>query len=200
VRPKDSSKLWPKLVLGAGLVVLGLSAAIALQTYVERKHRADCQSNLVFLGVCLHFYADARDVNGELPAKLSDVYPDYLPRYELLSCPARPYKGHPPQSVEDVRVGDHRLEVAPVATWPSNKFVGYEYLPGRWLSIPTPSKVILAFDKAGNHPGGFNVLYMDLHVEWWPNSRRAEFDRLLAEQEAMLPTLKASRVPSEPAQ
>jgi prepilin-type processing-associated H-X9-DG protein len=59
----------------------------------------------------------------------------------------------------------------------------YVYLPGRTPTMP--ANTVLAYEPAGNHGGrGFNVLFVDAHVESWANDRRAELETTVAKQEA----------------
>ncbi len=58
----------------------------------------------------------------------------------------------------------------------------YRYVPG--LKTTAPGDHILAYELLDNHGGeGFNVLFCDAHVEWWPAEREPDLQDQLARQE-----------------
>ena len=79
-----------------------------------------------------------------------------------------------------------------VLSCPANASARYVYLPGRRST--TSGDFVLAYEGPANHGGsGFNVLYCDAHVEWWPAARREAFEKLLADQEAAVKKQAAAK-------
>ena len=111
-------------------------------------------------------YADDND--GKYPPDLKSLMPDYVDNPKLFICPSAKAAGNN-----------------------SGFATSFTYLPGRVANMP--GDFFLASDSnLSNHGGdGFNVLYIDAHVEWWRASRMAEFNHLLAAQEEVVRKLKA---------
>ncbi len=124
----------------------------------ESACRATCKSHLRSIGDACHYYADDNDM--EFPPGLKAIPPDYLDLSRPLTCHSALREGLPKPH--------------------------YAYEPG--LRADMPGHVALAYDNSlENHDRegkktGRNVLFADAHVEWWPASREAEFQKKLREQ------------------
>jgi hypothetical protein len=171
--PPPKRRLWPWLLLVAGLAVMVGAAVIGIpwvRGVREDARRDNCVSNIGLLGIACHLYADDNDEN--FPENWQQLYPNYADSLRLFSCPSRPC----------VFVRDF---VSGTATERSSSYI---LLPGRWPALP--GNFFLTYEKFGNHHQGFHVVYVNAHDEWWPVSRKAEFQRELADQEAQLPELR----------
>ena len=98
-RPRPKPKPFPwllVLLVGCGglFLIAVLLAALALPAVFnmrERVRRAQCATNLHQIGLALIFYS--RENANALPAKLSDLQPQYISDPKLFVCPTdgRPY-------------------------------------------------------------------------------------------------------------
>jgi len=86
------------------------------------------------------------------------------------------------------------IENARVLRCPGSSGANYVYLKGRRPAMS--GKTILAYGPAGSHgSGGFNVLFVDAHVEAWAGSRRAELEAAAARQEADIKKAQKGKSP-----
>jgi prepilin-type N-terminal cleavage/methylation domain-containing protein len=102
------------------IAILALLAALLFPVLFSSKAQARasvCSSNLRQIGLAIQMY---RDDFGELPPRLSTLYPAYITDARLFICPSDPERGH--------RDGNEFLE--------SDRYlksgVSYDYLPN-WL-------------------------------------------------------------------
>ena len=104
----------------------------------RRWQRIGCANNLREISLGLHAYAAGH--NDAFPAKLGDLYPNYVAQEKVFDCPAI-------KNVGTVEAPD------------------YEYAPE--LTEVSPPREIIVRDKDGNHrKTGKNVLRVDGSVEW----------------------------------
>ncbi len=101
---------------------------------------AGCKGNLHNIGLGMAMYKI--DHSGTMPETLDELYPVYLETVQTFVCP-----------------GDKRPMNIGGGISSSYHFVGA--VPG---AIRRPDTII-AYDKAGNHPGKRNCLFVDAHVE-----------------------------------
>jgi len=99
--------------------------------------------------LCCKMYANEHQ--GAYPARLQDMYPEYITAPEVLVCPSTRN-----------RIGD----LSAIDTWAS-----YVYVPG-FREGGNP-ETLVCHDKDGNHTWGHNELYADGHVERTKVSRGA---------------------------
>jgi prepilin-type processing-associated H-X9-DG protein len=134
--------------------------------------RVHCKSNLRQIGLACHMYAD--DWDGAFPARLEDLSPNYVDNPRIFVC-----RG----ALRGRRQGAAVPAAAPAGD--------YDYFPGRDASLP--GEFVLAIDRdLTNHGGqGFNVLFVDAHVEWWPAERLEELRGRLDEQDRVLAAIRA---------
>lgn len=116
--------------------------ATALMPIIVKIHRSmdetACTINLQKIGLAMYIYA--REHDGEFPASLKALYEEqYLADTSLMDCPASKEKGTPDS--------------------PS-----YIYTAG--LDVKEHPLEILVSDKAKNHPGGKNILYVNGDLIW----------------------------------
>ena len=119
-------------------VARGLAESLAVD--LGHSKRTACRGNLhdIGLGIILH----RNDHGMEYTATLAELFPQYVEVARSFVCPG---------DKEPVTIG----EGIKCSYWYAGKL-----LPG------TPPNVIVAYDKAGNHEGGRNALFGDMHVEW----------------------------------
>jgi len=178
---KSNANWWLGVGLGCGtllVLLLGLGVVLGLSAFSKVRPRGrpgQCKANLRQIGLACHIYADDNDE--EFPPDLAHLYPALVDNAKVFSCPSRP------SSYKDFTLG-------PAAV--GERSSSYVYLPGRWPALP--GDFFLAYEKIENHGGaGFNVLYVDAHVEWWPKDLIPDVRAKLAEQEARLPELRKKR-------
>jgi prepilin-type processing-associated H-X9-DG protein len=143
-----------------GLFVL--TQAAFLPKFMAAKQqalRARCLSNLRNLAMaCMMYSLD----HGVLPAKLSELYPNYAASLEVFACPA-----HGEKKVSKGRIdeeSDYRLEI-----------------PGAKLGeVKEQARTIMISEKEPNHRGGRNAAYVDGHVESIPGAKTAPAEPLRA--------------------
>ena len=160
--PPPKRRLWPWLLLVAGLAAMLGAAVIGTRRVRESARRDHCKHCLRSVGLACHIYADDNDE--EFPQNWQQLYPNYVDNTRLLSCPSHP------SSYQDFASGKV-----------TERSSSYVLLPGRCAEMP--GAFFLIYEKPENHRWcGFHVVYTDAHVEWWPAKREAEFQKLLAEQ------------------
>jgi prepilin-type processing-associated H-X9-DG protein len=113
----------------------------------EKAHEAACMSNLKQLSIACIMYA--QDHNDVLPAKLSDLHPEYLSTTDVFLCPVN-RSGKAAKAVADIdRDSDYELKI-----------------PGQKLGeIKDPARTIMILEKQPNHRGRRNAAFADGHVE-----------------------------------
>ena len=90
----------------------------------------------------------AVDWEGRFPECLSAIFPLYVADPSVLICPSTGIS-------------------IPERITRDNVNLAYEYIPG--LNSEMPSDIIVVYDRAGNHQGGRNVLFVDGRVRWIPD-------------------------------
>ena len=130
----------------------------ALDQARAQAQKTMCISNLKQLSFGLMVYRQDRD--GELPASLAELYPDYLDDADVLVCPAD-------RNPMDIGKG----------------LKSSYYYVGKISAWRAGPMVIVAYDKRGNHRDGRNAAFVDGHVEFIPE---ADFRRRLQESLDML--------------
>jgi prepilin-type processing-associated H-X9-DG protein len=100
-----------------------------------------CTANLHIIGLALEMYSMDKD---GYPADLDALYPDCIGSLRTFECPSAPERRASHPGLEDS--GSYR-------------YVGAVHGGGG-------PAVIVAYDKAGNHVGGRNVVFADCHVGW----------------------------------
>jgi prepilin-type processing-associated H-X9-DG protein len=157
-----------------GLAVVAVLVALlvpAMKGPRDGAGRAACKNNLRQIGIACHLYAD--DGGEVFPVGLEMLVPAYVDNPKIFAC----------QSARRRRGGASAAPGVPV--------VDYEYFAGRDAALP--GEFLLAVDKdLENHGGaGFNVLFVDAHVEWWPAARVAELRRLVADEDRAVEAIRA---------
>lgn len=134
---------------GAEQILIQVALMGLVPRFVGARQKAQavgCTHNLRQLAMACMMYAEDHD--GVLPAKLSDLYPDYVGNTtSVFVCPV--HKGKE-ISVEDIDAkSDYELKI-----------------PGAKLGeINDPARTIMILEKEPNHRGGRNAAYADGHVE-----------------------------------
>ena len=150
MRPEPGGKIGLAMmaVALAGMIVAGIVTARA-----ERRRR--CVWNLKQIGYACHLYSG--DHNEEFPPGLGRLFPKYIPDGNVFVCWAA-------RRAVVIRTAD----LPPGATDASAVFgpanTDYEYVSA--LAATDPPDLVLAFDKAGNHRAGLNVLFIGANVAW----------------------------------
>jgi prepilin-type processing-associated H-X9-DG protein len=113
----------------------------------EKAQEAACLANLRQLSVACMMYATDHD--NMLPAKLSELRPEYVAGTDVFICPVH-RTGKAAKVVVDVdRDSDYELK-----------------LPGQKLSeVKDPARTIMLLEKQPNHRGGRAAAFVDGHVE-----------------------------------
>ena len=119
-----------------------LVTVIALTPFVnmarQRSKRLQCVDNLRRISLGLHAYAAGHD--GAFPAKLEELYPDYVADRDTFDCPAGRLKGTPAEP---------------------------EYMYATGLSEASGLKDVVVEDLPENHKKqGENALRLDGSIEW----------------------------------
>ena len=169
----------PERNRAVGLLVLAVVVGLPVLVYlmlpeVSRKRvskrRATCQSNLRQIGLACHMYADYHEER--FPPDLLALVPDYIDGTHIFCCAST-----------GSRAKFRDMDLREAAAKSHYAYAG----AGLWV-VGCPEDMILAYDKSlehhdkEGHESGRNVLFADAHVEWWPASREAEFQKKLAEQ------------------
>ncbi len=134
------------------LIVTAIIAVVwmlMVPVLVRARNRADqtsCATNLRNIGWALRIYS--QDHSGQFPPEVAALTPRYLDDVEIYRCPSA--------VVVEERY-PQLFEPAPVGT------VDYAYAPG--LAIDDRPDLEVAWDDAGRHGGGANVLYLSSRVE-----------------------------------
>ncbi len=162
-----------KAVIGWTVGILG--ALIALGGCGIHCHRAlhrathpgyTCKSNLRQIGLACHMYADEN--NGEFPLGFEQLMPRCVDSNRLFECP-----------------GGVGYDYYGKKKWGTEfRADRCNYALENGMNVEMPVSLVLAYDDSPeNHDGkGRNVVFADAHVEWWPASREAEFQKKLAAQ------------------
>lgn len=127
-------------VFVAPILVVG---ALVLHRAHEAAITTTCRAQLKQLGLASQAYATDHD--GQLPAHLGDLYPEYVKDLSLLVCPGS---------------DDSAGEANAIDAWSSYKIV----YPGKRVDDPN---LVVVEDKSEHWhgPGGKNQLFADGHVE-----------------------------------
>lgn len=150
---------------GAALILVIVGSLIVSKVYFDRRlararetaRRIECQNNLKILVLGQNSYAG--DHSGEYSEKLSDLYPKYVTRLEIFTCPSA--GGPKISSKEEI-----------------DSKTGYVLLKG--LTDSSPVEEVLMYERPENHrQDGGNVAYVDGQVEWLS---RAELERVIEQQ------------------
>lgn len=125
------------LVLVIVLIVGAMMTPFIRYSRIKRE-KIECANNLREIGLAMYIYA--REHDGEFPPAVKTLYEErYLADSEIMDCRASKKTGTPD---------------AP------------DYLYTGGLSVRSPALDYLVRDKADNHPGGKNVLFVNGSVEW----------------------------------
>lgn len=123
------------------IVIFTLTFASLTPIVNKMKERANiikCSNNIRMLSLALHMYA--ADHREAFPARLSELYPEYIKKEKIFDCPAAFARG----TVE-----------AP----------SYEYTGG--LTESSNGTEVILYDKDGNHGKmGRNIVRVNGSVEW----------------------------------
>jgi prepilin-type processing-associated H-X9-DG protein len=160
------------IVLSVIGLVFGASGAyfsttVGRHTRCEIPPRSRCASNLTQIGNAVLLYAN--DHNGHMPPGIAGLLEEDLTTAVLI-CPASndtPAFNPTTQPTEaDVLAGGH---------------LSYIYL-GAGFTYPASASAVIAYEPLSNHQGaGMNVLFGDLHVEYF---QTATANKILAELNA----------------
>jgi prepilin-type processing-associated H-X9-DG protein len=152
-------RLSPQSLALMGGITYAASQASHQDYAAAEAESPECVANLKVIGVAIFMHASDHDEG--LPEGLDDVLQYLEGDTNFLSCPG---------------------------TEPAEKYL-YVKVANTFDVIELPHRIIMAFDKRGNHRGGRNVLFVDGHVEWMSEKL---FQIRWAEQkrEYNLPSLK----------
>ncbi len=173
--PKSRARrTWSWLLAAAAAAVVIGAGAMQLVQQRRTAMCADCVSQLRSIGCAINGYSE--DYDGEFPPSWRETYPDYINNAKLFKCPATESDGW-----RDLAAGTVTADSS-----------GYAYVPG--LNACMPGDFVVAHDRSlANHHGyGRCVVCVDAHVEWWPASREADFQRLLVLQKEAVDRWRAS--------
>ncbi len=149
---------WAGLIIAAAVVVVmpmfGMSH--------ERGNRIKCQSDLRMIGWACDNYAQGH--GGAFPDSFDNLLP--APQYAVFVCPS---------SNDDRAVGDTPEQMLAAFHQPGH--CSYVYV-GAGLTIKSPPKTVLAYERLVNHYEGMHVLYVDGSVVWLS---RKDAESLLAQ-------------------
>lgn len=166
MRPETSG--WRRRSIhlgGAALILVTVGWLVVDRVYFGRQlsraretaRRTACQNNLKLIVLGQKGYAN--DHNGQYSEKLSDLYPKYVTRLEIFSCPST--GGPKISSKEGI---DSKTS----------------YVLRKGLKDSSPRDDILIHEKLENHRAeGGNVAYVDGQVEWLS---RAELEHVIEQQ------------------
>jgi prepilin-type processing-associated H-X9-DG protein len=127
--------------------------------------RHTCQGTLSGMGKALLIYAN--DYDDEWPPSLETLVEKAEYSRKGLICPAM----------------KHRPD-----------YESYVYRGVDTVGTSVEPTIIMVHDRAGNHPGGRNVLFVDSHVEWVTEE---QFQKLIAQDNALR---RGRGLPEKPAQ
>ena len=144
------------MALGLGLIILN---GISQQARFEEGVRQDCATTMRGIGKLLVEYAE--DHSGEFPPSLGDFYKNHTDQMRQLlpRCPRRWDDFEHPLKWEEL------LRSIDDPTHPNNSYI---YL-GKGLTTQSGDAVLM-YEMPRNHGVGFNVLYADGRVVWYPSS------------------------------
>jgi prepilin-type processing-associated H-X9-DG protein len=145
----ETLKVLSHVGMLAGATVIITAGALLLDSVQRWEHPLgyNCKSNLRQIGMACQIYADDND--GAYPPDPVLLYPEYLDRAKIFSCPSNPSKW---------------WKLVPAGRW-SRESTSYVYVSG--LRSTDSGDCVLAFDRIENHQGlGGNVLFIDGHAEW----------------------------------
>ena len=113
----------------------------------------ECGKNLRDLLLALKLYAN--DHENDLPAALSDLYPEYFGKLSILLCPDKNDQGGRTISEEEIDTA-----------------ADYEYVPGLTMKVGSDAfakNAIVIREKPGHHDQpGFHIVRLHGTVEWMP--------------------------------
>lgn len=135
---KTGFTIMELLIVAVVFFIMILVLAPFVKMARGRAIKMQCASNLRELSLGLHAYAV--DHNDVFPAKLSDLYPNYVANEKTFDCPASKIEG---------------LSKSPDYSYASN------------LRESSDSREAIVADLDGNHKKlGKNILRVDGSVEW----------------------------------
>ena len=173
-------KLW--IALGVVLLV-GVLAGILLPGLQPASDQCGprwrCRWNLKQIGYGCHLCAIEHDE--KFPPGLGHLYGDLITDGKLFLCP-----------MADNAIAIEDDSSVPLASYTPDMFTerhtDYEYVAG--LSPSDPPDLVLAYDRAGNHDGGRNVLFVGNNVEWM---KEDDFQAALAKTREYLKVKESGR-------
>ena len=140
----------------AAVLAFGVYRVVDAGSHAARQTR--CVHNLKHVFFGLEAYAKEHD--GQLPTRLPELWPKYLPGLDVLVCPevqaaclrerGVPHPFPPNPSPEDM-----------------DALCSYTYVPGH--TMKDGADTVIVYEKKDNHLGkGRSLLYLDGHGAWEP--------------------------------
>ena len=180
-------KLW--IALGVVLFV-GVAAGLilpALRSAREMGTPARCPSMLKQIGYGCHLYAIDHDER--FPPSLGHLYPGLISDGKVFLCPSAKTAVALEEDLAAAALREYRPAMF------MERHTDYVYVAG--LRADDPKHLVVAHDKAGNHEGHRNVLFVGSNVEWMKDDK---FQAALARTREYLKAKETGNVAGEAAQ
>ncbi len=155
MRPETSERRRRPIYLGGAAIILVIVGSLIVnKVYFDRRlararettRRIACQNNLKLIVLGQKDYAN--DHNGQYSEKLSDLYPKYVTRLEIFTCPSA---GGPKISSKE-QIDSKTSYVLRIG-----------------LTDSSPGDEVLMYERPENHrQEGGNVAYVNGDVAWLP--------------------------------
>jgi hypothetical protein len=153
--------------LAIAVLLLGVACPFPAHPIKEGARRAACANNVRQIALaCLMYAADNDEY---FPNRLEQLYPEYLDKAKVFSCPSS-YS-----SYRDFETG----KITPDSS-------SYTLIPG--LRSDMPGGTILLYERSDEHHDGEgrNAGYVDSRVQWHRKPQEGTFEDMLKEQEERL--------------
>lgn len=167
-RPARRQLPVSRLLLLTGIAVLcvGIGGSALMPTLNRSRdgcgNFGKCKSNLRQIGLAIRMYAN--DNHDAFPASLGDVLLTQEITSDVFVCPA---------SNDQRAVAPTTQQSAALLLAPNGHHCSYFYVGDGLTEQTVKDHDVIAFELPANHGGMVNVLFGDMHVEWFDGSRNA---------------------------